>query len=266
MINREPYPYSLDRLTERVFLVELANVLDVALWRADEIEACAREIRSQGVVSARDTEAGWWLTKVSASTRLLGSIEGFLGAWARASLILYPIKKAAQARGEHLRSALGIRHRDFSAPLRDRTLRDGWMHLDEDLDKWSAERKGDVLAGAISRANEKWYDLAQCGAVRIADVEDLAVALPLRGVWLLRPFFHQCKELRDRVRLTLDDADRWICCEGVCGLAVGWAGEPQTWTVRSLGSPIAVTVEGTTYPEVERGFIEAVRRMTAAAS
>lgn len=270
MAVREEYPYSLDRQTEHVFLAELANVLDVALWRADEIEACVEEQLDLGATADRPSEAGRWLHTVSGDTRLFGSIEAFLAAWARTSLILYPVKKRDKAenarnegRGKHLRAALGIRDPGLSAGFDNRRLRDGWMHLDEDLGRWAHARGGDVSPSATTGEHTEWYHLAQRGSIRVVDSKELAVALPLRGIWRLRPYFQRCKDLRQQVQRTRDSHDRWLCHKGICGLAVGWGGEPSHWMVKALGASKELTVEAPTYPEAERAFIAEIDKMVA---
>ena len=70
---------------------------------------------------------------------VLLAMDGFLAAWARASLMLWPApirdaehKKAAHRRGRLLRAVLHIAKGGH--PLEDRELRDAWMHYGERLD------------------------------------------------------------------------------------------------------------------------------------
>jgi hypothetical protein len=277
-MTREDYPYSLDRQTEHVFLQELVKVLEIALWRAGEIEECVAEIRKTGAVAARPVAYPFSGKVVSGETRLFGSIEAFLSAWARASLIIFPTGKQRgsrgderdQARGRHLRAVLRIREPWSQFSAEDRKLRNGWMHLDEDLGRWSEQRKGDVAASAVGGGSgREWYQLARGGAVRIVDVENLAVALPLRGVWSLNPVFHKCKELRDQALWAIEDSDiRWHCVDGICGIIVCWAGFgrlPAAWMIKSLSLREPFTVEAPTRQELVRAFAEAVARSRAEA-
>jgi hypothetical protein len=258
------YPYSLDRTTERVFLDELANILDVLLWRANEIEACVVEVQQFGSVRDVAIDQPRWSSVVSGHTRLIGAIEAFLAGYARASLILYPVRKADQPRGRHLRMVLGIRDLAAGVGLDDRKLRDGWMHLDEDIGRLGAERNGKIRGGSVVHEGKAWYHLAQEGSVRIVDLERLAIALPRRGIWSLRPYFHRCKELRQLVGVEIVNPYRWECANEVCGIAVGWAGQPEIWMIKTLGHEAPIMVEAPSYKEVVRAFHTAVAEWRAA--
>lgn len=260
------YPYSLDRQTEYVFLQELAGVLDIALWRAAEIEECVAEIRKLGAVADRPLRYGRGGRSVSGRTRLYGSIEALLAAWARASLLLHPTQ-GNKARGRHLRSVLRLRTPSLVADTEDRRLRDGWMHLDEDLDKWAKLREGAVGVSTVSGEGESWHEVVFRGAIRVVDPNHLGVTLPRRGQWSLFPYIHRCQDLRERVQVALDDADvRWHCVDGVCGIIVGWAGlgrEPPLWMIRALNLPEPFTVSAPSIPELEHAFAAAVTKSRA---
>jgi hypothetical protein len=272
-VTREEYPYSLDRQTEHVFLQELVKVLEIALWRAAEIEECVAEIRTDGAVAVRQVAKPYWGKAVSGETRLFGSVEAFLSAWARASLIIFPNRKndeRDQARGRHVRAVLRIREPWSAFSAKDRDLRNGWMHLDEDLGSWSEQRAGDISASAVGGGSgREWYQLARGGAVRIVDVEHVAVALPLRGVWSLRPYFHECKELLEQALRAVRDADiRWHCVDGVCGIIVCWAGfgrSPAEWMIKSLSLREPFTVSAQTRQELIQQFAYAVAHWRAEA-
>lgn len=82
-------------------------------------------------------------TMVSLQRQIWEVVESFLTSWARLSLMLFPAPRGkkeertrAEARGEHLQSLLGVKDGDL---LRDRSLRDAWMHFDERLDQAVAE-------------------------------------------------------------------------------------------------------------------------------
>lgn len=70
-------------------------------------------------------------------SRLFDALEAFLAAWARISLILFPVLRpdgtptSRAARGSSLRQHLAITE---SSPLAVREFRDSWMHFDERLD------------------------------------------------------------------------------------------------------------------------------------
>jgi hypothetical protein len=60
-------------------------------------------------------------------------LEQFLAAFARLSLLIFPVSKSrfAKERAETMQLCLGV---DESSPIADRDLRDHWMHHDERLD------------------------------------------------------------------------------------------------------------------------------------
>jgi hypothetical protein len=254
------YPYVLDQQTESVFLAELASVLDVLLYRADEIEQCIAEIRERGAAHIPIAEAARWNRGASGSIRLFAAIEALLAAYARVSLLLYPIRKADAGRGMHLRTILRI---DSSSRLADRRLRDGWMHLDEDIGKLSVSQDGGVSASVIAVDGEKWYHHAQRGSVRIVDPESVSVALPRRGVWMLRPYFQLSKDLRAQVAYTSTNPYRWLCFEGICGIALGWSGRPERWIIKSLGGGFDIAVESSTYLGAVSAFETAAQEWRA---
>lgn len=193
---------------------------------------------------------------VSGPTRILAAIEAFLAAFARASLILYPIGKVHSARGRHLRAALG-RDREHNDPFNNRRLRDGWMHLDEDIGLLAADGRV-VPTSVVSTGADRWYSEALRGAVRIVDARDVAVALPRRGVWSLRPYFHECTSLLQDISATLTNPYRWERVGDVQGLAVGWSGKSETWMLKSLTRGCTVTVTARSYNEAVAAFQAAV--------
>jgi hypothetical protein len=119
---------------EATYLEELTTLCSTMLWHADRFLSARRE----------------WLE--SEDIRLQGemrvAMEGFLTAWARTSLLLFPAtperkrdaKESAEARGSTLRQILEV---DGDHPLSDRGLRNAWMHYDERLDA-ALERHGRV--------------------------------------------------------------------------------------------------------------------------
>jgi hypothetical protein len=257
------YPYSLSQKAERVFLKELEGVLDVALWRADEIESYMEQQREKGSVVDQSPPMGRWVKSVSGETRLFGSIEAFFAAWARASLILYPTK-GNRLRGRHLRAVLGLTYQLGPEEYLDRDLRDGWMHLDEDIDR--IVEKGDVAPSSVADENVQWYDLAMRGSVRIIDPVQVAVALPLRSVALLRPYFHRADALRQRVVFQLTNEYAWTTFDGISGIAVlrtGKRGQPDAFFIKALGTRADITAEAQTYPELVEAFETRVKQWRA---
>ncbi len=136
-------------IQEATYLAELENLCETMLLHAERFEEARQEWlqRRPRIASSRATQPSGGLTElghsIAESIPLQGNmwvaLEGFLTAWARASLMLFPAtprgKKAkrarAEARSSHLRDVLTI---DDSHRLSDRGLRNSWMHFDEELD------------------------------------------------------------------------------------------------------------------------------------
>lgn len=256
------YPYFLSQQAERVFLKELESVLDVALWRADEIELYMKEQRDKGTIVDQTPPIGRWVKSVSGYTRLFGSVEAFFAAWARASLILYPGNDGNPLRGRHLRAALGLRYSRHE--YRDRGLRDGWMHLDEDIDE--IVRMGEAAPSSVTDKDVEWYHLATRGSVRVIDPVKVAVALPLRRASLLRPHFHRAEALRQLVVFRLTNEYAWTTFDGMSGIAEhrpAWKSQPASFFIKALGTKADITAEAPTYPELVKAFEERIKQWRA---
>ena len=251
--REDPYPYSLSEQAERVFLKELESVLDIALWRADEIEFYMKEQSEAGHFRDQSPPMGRWVKRVSGETRLFGSVEAFFSAWARASLILYPTRDGNPLRGRHLRAVLGLGYGLGSEEYRDRHLRDGWMHLDEDIDRIIG--MGGAAPSSVTTKDVEWYHLAIAGSVRVIDPVKVAVALPLRSVALLRPYFHRAETLRQHVVVRLNNEYAWTTCDGVSGIVVlRREKDRQFFFIKALGIEANITVEAPTVPELKKAF------------
>lgn len=256
-MGRAPtYPYSLDPATERVYLLELASIFEVIRWRADDLESCAAEARREGAV--REIAVRFGKVPVSGATRLIGAIDAFLASYARASLILFPTAKAHKARARHLRAVLGMGAQGSNDRLGDRRLRNGWMHLDEDVGLLAANRDGKIAEGVVVPKGMAWHSFAQQGSVRMVNPEYLTIILPNRGMWSLRPYFHRCSDLQATVTGALHNPHRWECIDGVSGIAAGWSGKPEMWMIRSLAGRADIEVHASSYREVVSAFASAV--------
>ena len=264
--REDRYPYYLSQKAERLFLKELESVLDIALWRADEIELYMQERRDKGSVAEQSPPMGRWVKNVSGDTRLFGSVEAFFAAWARASLILYPTRDGNALRGRHLRTALGLGQGFGGEEYRDRALRDGWMHLDEDIDKILSGGEGSP--SSVTAKDVEWYHLAMAGSVRILDPVKVAVALPLRSVALLRPYFHRADTLRQHVLVRLTDPSAWTTFDGVSGIAVlrREKGRPDFFFIKALGIEADITAEAPTYPQLAAAFEARVKQWRSSGS
>jgi len=264
--REDSYPYSLSPQAEHVFLKELESVLDIALWRADEIEFYMDEQREKGTIVDQSPPMGRWVKRVSGDTRLFGSVEAFFAAWARASLILYPTKDGNPLRGRHLRAVLDLTYKGHEE-YRDRNLRDGWMHLDEDIDRIVG--MGEAAPSSVTEKDVEWYHLAMRGSVRVIDPVKVAVALPLRSVALLRPYFHRAEALRQLVVLRLTNEYAWTTFDGVSGIAVfrpAWKSEPASFFIKALGTKADIKAEAPTYPELVKAFEARVKQWRASGS
>jgi hypothetical protein len=239
-----------------VYLVELSSIFEVIRWRADELETCAAEVRKDGTV--REVAVRNAKTPVSGAIRLLGAIEAFLASYARASLILYPTAKTQEARARHLRAVLGVGTSFRDDRISDRRLRNGWMHLDEDIASLAEKRDGRIADAVIVPNEASWHQFAQQGSIRMVDPENLTIVLPNRGLWSLRPYFHLCRDLQANVEMALHDPYRWEVVDGVAGIAVGWVGKSEEWMIRSLTRGVGIEIHASSYREVISHFARAV--------
>lgn len=258
----DPYPYFLSQQAERVFLKELESVLDVALWRADEIELYMKEQREKETIVDHTPPIGRWVKSVSGYTRLFGSVEAFFAAWARASLILYPGKDVNSPRGRHLRAVLGLRYTRHE--YRDRGLRNDWMHHDNAIDRMVG--MGEAAPSSVTEKEIEWFHLARRGSVRVIDPVRVAVAFPLGRAALLRPYFHRAEVLRQRVVFQLTNEYAWTTVDSVSGIAVyrpAWKSKPASFFIKALGTKADITAEAPTYPELVKAFEERVKQWRA---
>jgi hypothetical protein len=140
-------------LTDRqltTYLLEVREVVELMLVRFSEIATISGHwvrAKSSEEQQLADWEAGvtfdddtWrevMSTRARSQAEYFLALEGYLAAWARLSLLLFPLAgkgKLAQfrdERGQRLRTELGI---SSTSILVDRELRDSWMHFDERLD------------------------------------------------------------------------------------------------------------------------------------
>lgn len=113
------------------FGFELRDTVDACLYQLDVLTQQAAEWVASGEIW---TEGGDELAKMARNQqRIFDAVESFLAAYARTSLILFPISDRGFTgeRGRAIRERIGI---DESSPLADRDFRDSWMHHDERLD------------------------------------------------------------------------------------------------------------------------------------
>jgi hypothetical protein len=114
---------------------ELRDTLDAALFRLDTLTTVAAGWVSNGEQwrGGEDADVASLAALAPLQAQAFYEIEAFLAAFARLSLLLFPVSQSDQARrrSEELRERLGI---PADSPLASRALRDSWVHHDERLD------------------------------------------------------------------------------------------------------------------------------------
>jgi hypothetical protein len=126
------------------YLREARDQLDDALWAYGQFENNANRWLEHTAVDA--TQLGMGRAQVG----MYRFVQVMLVALARASLLFFPSAKAGSfgiQRGATLRRRIGIPNRHA---LNSRTLRNGWLHFDERLDKVTHE--GKVVPNAVTFA------------------------------------------------------------------------------------------------------------------
>jgi hypothetical protein len=113
--------------------------------------------------------------QVAEQTRFFETLEAFLAAWARLSLLLCPLSGGGafaefrKARGEGLRKVTGVTE---DGVFGDRDLRDAWMHFDERLDSAVSEGKFGNRHSFVHSARAKDYIE---NTLRLAEMDTLVV-------------------------------------------------------------------------------------------
>jgi hypothetical protein len=116
------------------YTAELSRTTRLGLYLYENIHSLTSNWGETSIVSDPENQ-------LARELELFGYIEGFLTAYARSSMLLFPPKKGgfARKRGAALREFLQIRD---DHPIGTRTLRDDWMHLDERLDNVVQDPRG----------------------------------------------------------------------------------------------------------------------------
>ena len=121
--------------------LELRDTVDAALYRLSRIEQLAGEWLAIGKAwqdspPRSPTSLAEWGPLQS---QTFDELEGFLAAYARVSLLVFPISRAAAERGQSIRSIIGLGEESL---INNRDLRDSWMHHDERMDEAIASGRG----------------------------------------------------------------------------------------------------------------------------
>ena len=141
----------LDQVSLSAYSKEAFELIDSLLWRLDELERASGRWKSATKRADRVTRdhrkpigAAFYRAgraSIDAQGRAFSSIEAFLAAWARLSLLFFPTTdkstrgKQRANRGEVLRKVWLVHPK--TSPLSDRNLRNAWMHFRE---KWRERR------------------------------------------------------------------------------------------------------------------------------
>lgn len=164
------------------YLLEIHEIADSLLFQLQQIEdAAGRVIKAREAAESaervgparfdQELFAAALNTQGRAQNDLFAAIESFLAAWARLSLLFFPAARPgsfAAIRGELLVEVFDL---PADSPIRDRRLRDSWMHFDERLDTMIAHtawrsRHRFVLSADV-RDNEQ--------ALRVVEIDTLRV-------------------------------------------------------------------------------------------
>jgi hypothetical protein len=175
---------TFDRIAGSMYLSEVRDLLDSTLFRIQAMEkAQAAWVENDKVASAQIAAAAddfsldafnQALRGTSVQNReLFDALESFFAAWARLSLLFYPVRTKGEVggwrktRGQQLRALFDLPEESL---LSNRDFRDSWMHFDERLDQawlghWLGNRQQFVRSAIVPTAIDH--------SVRVIDVEGL---------------------------------------------------------------------------------------------
>ena len=202
---------------EIVYLLELRSLCDILLEQARRLEeaatawvqADADAHRALNASARHPTFEGsqTFGAIITEKTRQQGlawlALEGFLGAWARASLLLWPApsrsrpaedRERTKARGRYLCRILGI---DELHELNNRQLRNDWAHYDERLD--------DILRDGIHVTAQRFSaEPGNALTMRLIDLSNLRVTFAEERTADLRGLFAAARDLESRLQVAQD--------------------------------------------------------------
>lgn len=204
-----------DTTAETTFLLELANLVSLMMEHSERVKQAGLEWHGHEAAAKRRVELAngshegevpeGIVNSTSQMVQCQGQVwvgvDGFLSAWARASLILFPApahfrsdeeKVRAHARGAYLREVLEI---EEDHPIQFRHLRDAWTHFDERLDA-ALHDHGRVRLQHFHRADEAVPSTAP--VMRDLDLTNLIVTVEDHS-HQLRTLFDACADLKTRV-------------------------------------------------------------------
>ena len=165
-----------------MFNSEVHELIDALLYRLDELEqlsgawkAANREAKRAAHISdsrSRESFERALHKQRQVQAKAFDTIEAFLAAWARLSLLFFPQGKNAKTtnRGDVLRRVYFVHSR--TSPLADRQLRNAWMHFDERLDH-AIETK--TLGNRHQFTTSAQGARAAVRSVRVVEMDNLVV-------------------------------------------------------------------------------------------
>ncbi len=214
----------MDAIKEYHFLEELRFLGDAALMHADRIRQLAREWMSakaeiktlarypRNLPFAESQRRQRRSVELSAQTiRIQGETmaltDAFLGLYGRMSLILFPTRDNLKPRGEVMRKALDI---DENHPIRDRLLRNKWMHYDEVLEELSKTAGSDQIQPQRFSTSEDLAARPEERSVRLVFMDTLKFRYLGIGEFDLPKMFDAVEDVFQRTLLAIESwADRW---------------------------------------------------------
>ena len=168
-----------------MYVSEVRELIDSILFRIERLEAARVEWLKHSAIAntearvppaefSHDTFAQALNAAAGQHTVMFDEFEALFAAWARLSLLFYPIPSKGEEgtwrgeRGVALRRLLELPEESL---LANREFRDAWMHFDERLDKayqegWLGNRQQFVRSSGVDGAKEH--------SVRVIDIEGLA--------------------------------------------------------------------------------------------
>jgi len=193
---------------------EVQELIATLLRRLDDLDAASAGWIEHDSAADRQLDdeskldVKWERTMAGVGASQMGffdALDGFLAAWARLSLLFFPIEGRGGRDGAAFRRDRGVVLREQlrvadDSPLADRDLRDSWMHVDERMDYLLA--KG-LLSGGLRFVNSR-----QVGDF-IGKVPRL-MAVDTRTVYYLKQKGETGSVKLSDLRTVLDDLQREV--------------------------------------------------------
>lgn len=186
----------LTQLEAIPYRIELRDTVNAGLYLFDALVAAGNEVvRAQDKANA-SRDAADRSAQLRAQAHLFDTLESFLTAFARVSLLIFPVSRCpfAQKRGATMQQCLA---QDYSSsPLNDRDLRDSWMHHDERMDS-AVEARRSASGQTFTRSGER-IDSETDAHLRVIEADSLVIHFRDRaGAKRSRNLYEIAAALRD---------------------------------------------------------------------